>query len=158
MSISRGSEASGLERLACSKYYDVGKWQITFNLGLNATKNTHYIKKSFKSFKPHSSTPMKDRHTYVHADFEVVALTYLFNSWSATARLVFLVIFLCAFHGTRPQRLTSTKYFWTFPKLENQTYHMKDSEVFCWGWVILGLQSWPEGTVFCLLIRELVGL
>ncbi len=39
------SGASGFERLTCSKYYDVWKCQITFNLGLNVAKNTHHIKK-----------------------------------------------------------------------------------------------------------------
>ncbi len=48
MSISPQSGAGGLERLTWLKYYIVLKLQITFNLGLNAAKNTHYIEKSFK--------------------------------------------------------------------------------------------------------------
>ncbi len=46
MSISPWSGGSGLERLASSKYYSVLKHEITFNLGLNAAKNTHRIKKA----------------------------------------------------------------------------------------------------------------
>ncbi len=48
MSINHWNGARGLERFACSKYYDVEKRQITFNLGLNASKNTYHMKKSFK--------------------------------------------------------------------------------------------------------------
>ncbi len=39
MSISHQRGARGLERLIWLKYYTVLKLQITFNLGLNATKN-----------------------------------------------------------------------------------------------------------------------
>ncbi len=42
------SEAAGLKRLIWLKYYFVLKWKDTFNLGLNAAKNTHHIKKRFK--------------------------------------------------------------------------------------------------------------
>ncbi len=42
------SKDRGLERLACSKYYYIGKQQITYKLGLNAAKNMDHIKKSFK--------------------------------------------------------------------------------------------------------------
>ncbi len=53
MSIYPLSRARDLERLIWLKYYIVLKLQITFNLdtfnfGSNATKNTYYIKKSFK--------------------------------------------------------------------------------------------------------------
>ncbi len=40
------SEARGLERQIHLKYYFIQKWQNTFNLGLNATTNTHRIKRS----------------------------------------------------------------------------------------------------------------
>ncbi len=48
MFISSWSGGKGLERLESSKYYSVLKQLITFNLGLNAAKNMHSIKKSFK--------------------------------------------------------------------------------------------------------------
>ncbi len=48
MSISPWSGARGLEKLIWLKYYFVLKRQNTFNLGLNAAKSTHQIKKSFK--------------------------------------------------------------------------------------------------------------
>ncbi len=48
MFISSQSGARGLERLIWLKHYIVLKRQITFNLGLNAAKNMHHIKKSFK--------------------------------------------------------------------------------------------------------------
>ncbi len=48
MSISPRSDARELERLIWLKYYFVLKWQNTFNLGLNAAKNTHKTKKGFK--------------------------------------------------------------------------------------------------------------
>ncbi len=48
MSISPWSGARGLERLASSNYYSEGKQKITFNLGLNAAKNTHGIKKKLQ--------------------------------------------------------------------------------------------------------------
>ncbi len=48
MSIFPQTGAMGLERLACLKYYYVGKRQITFNLELNVAKGTHHTKKSFK--------------------------------------------------------------------------------------------------------------
>ncbi len=48
MSISPCSGARGLERFTLLKYYIVQKWQITFNLGLNAAENTCHIQKSFK--------------------------------------------------------------------------------------------------------------
>ncbi len=35
----------GFERFIWLTYYFVLKWQDTFNLGLNAVKNTHHIKK-----------------------------------------------------------------------------------------------------------------
>ncbi len=48
MSISPWSGARGLQRLASLKYYYVQKWQFIFNLGINAAKHTHHMKKSFK--------------------------------------------------------------------------------------------------------------
>ncbi len=42
------SGARGLDRLIWLKYNFALKLQITFSLGLNAAKNTHYIKKSIK--------------------------------------------------------------------------------------------------------------
>ncbi len=48
MSISPQSGARGLKRLIWLLYYMVLKLQITFNLELNAAKNTHYFKKSIK--------------------------------------------------------------------------------------------------------------
>ncbi len=48
MSISSWSEARAIERLIYLKYYFLLKRQNTFNLGLNAAKNTHQIKKKFK--------------------------------------------------------------------------------------------------------------
>ncbi len=48
MSTNPRSGARRLERLIWLKYNIVQKWQITFNLGLNAAKNTHYTKKRFK--------------------------------------------------------------------------------------------------------------
>ncbi len=48
VSIFHQSGARGLERLIWLKYYTVLKLQITFNLGLTAAKNTHYMEKSFK--------------------------------------------------------------------------------------------------------------
>ncbi len=35
-------------RLTCLKYYNEMKWESRFTLGLNAAKNTDYIKKHFK--------------------------------------------------------------------------------------------------------------
>ncbi len=51
MSISPRSGARGLERFPSLKYYNVLKRESRFNLGLNAVKNTHYIKKCFKLFR-----------------------------------------------------------------------------------------------------------
>ncbi len=48
MSIFPRSGARGLERLASLKYFFEGEQQITFNLGFNAAKITHRIKKSFQ--------------------------------------------------------------------------------------------------------------
>ncbi len=48
MSITHQSGARGLERLILSKYNIVLKLKITLNLRLNAAKNTHHSKKSFK--------------------------------------------------------------------------------------------------------------
>ncbi len=45
MCISFSSGASGLQRSIYLKSYNVQKWEIRFTLGLNAAKNTHYIKK-----------------------------------------------------------------------------------------------------------------
>ncbi len=45
MSTSPGSGARGLQRLICLKYYDVLKLEIRSTLGLNAAKNTDYMKK-----------------------------------------------------------------------------------------------------------------
>ncbi len=44
---SRSEWSWGLERLKWLKYDIALKWQITFNLWLNAAKNTHYIKKAY---------------------------------------------------------------------------------------------------------------
>ncbi len=44
MSIFPQSGGRELKKLIWLKYYIVLKRQITFNLGLNAAKNTHYIK------------------------------------------------------------------------------------------------------------------
>ncbi len=49
VSICPWSGARGLERLIQLKYYVVLKRQITINLGLNAAKNMHYIKKKGSS-------------------------------------------------------------------------------------------------------------
>ncbi len=48
MSVSPRNGARELQRSVYLKSYDVQKWEITFTLGLNAAKNKHYIKKSFK--------------------------------------------------------------------------------------------------------------
>ncbi len=48
MSISPQSGVRGLERLIWFKYYIVLNQQITFNLGLNAVKNTHPIEESLE--------------------------------------------------------------------------------------------------------------
>ncbi len=48
MSISSWSEARGLERFPSLKNNNVQKWGNRFSLGLDITKNTHHIKKSFK--------------------------------------------------------------------------------------------------------------
>ncbi len=48
MYISPQSGDKGLERLIWLKYYNEQKRQIIFTLGLNAVKNTNFIKKSFK--------------------------------------------------------------------------------------------------------------
>ncbi len=45
MSISPQSGARGLEKLIWLKYYNEQKRQITFTLGLNAVKNTPYMRK-----------------------------------------------------------------------------------------------------------------
>ncbi len=44
------SGARGLERLTCSKYYNVPKRENRLTLGLNATKNSNYMKKVSKIF------------------------------------------------------------------------------------------------------------
>ncbi len=44
MSISPRSGARGLQRLICLKYYNALKWEMRFALGLNAAKNSDYIK------------------------------------------------------------------------------------------------------------------
>ncbi len=48
MSISPTSGASELQRPVYLNSFNVQKCEIRFTLGLNAAKNTHYIKKSFK--------------------------------------------------------------------------------------------------------------
>ncbi len=48
MSISLKSRARGLQRLQCSKYYYVLKWESKFTLVLNAAKIIDYNKKFFK--------------------------------------------------------------------------------------------------------------
>ncbi len=48
MYISPRSGAMGLQRLPCSKYYNVLKWESRFTLGHNAAKNMDYMKKCFK--------------------------------------------------------------------------------------------------------------
>ncbi len=47
MSIFPSNEARGLQRLVRFKYYIVLKWKIRFTLGIDAAKNTDYIKKFF---------------------------------------------------------------------------------------------------------------
>ncbi len=39
------SGARRLQRSVCLKLYNVQKWEIGFTFGLNAAKNTHYVKK-----------------------------------------------------------------------------------------------------------------
>ncbi len=48
MPISPRSEAKGLQRLPSLKYYIVLKQESIFTIGLDASKITDYIKKSFK--------------------------------------------------------------------------------------------------------------
>ncbi len=48
MSISPWSGARVLQRLLCSKYYNVLKRENRFTLGLNSAKITDYIEKRFK--------------------------------------------------------------------------------------------------------------
>ncbi len=48
ISISPGSGAWDLQRLPFLKYYNVLEWESRFTFGLNAAKNTDYIKISFK--------------------------------------------------------------------------------------------------------------
>ncbi len=48
MSISPKRGVKDLQRLISFKCYKVLKWESRFTLGLNAAKNTDYIKKSFK--------------------------------------------------------------------------------------------------------------
>ncbi len=51
MSISPRSGASMLQRFPYLKNNKVQKWESGFALGLDATKNTHYIQKCWKSVK-----------------------------------------------------------------------------------------------------------
>ncbi len=44
MSVSLSYGVSGFERLPALKYHNVQKWERRFTLGLDAAKNTHYIK------------------------------------------------------------------------------------------------------------------
>ncbi len=48
LSIFPGSAARELQRLIYLKYCYVLKWESRFTIGLNAAKNTDYIKKRFK--------------------------------------------------------------------------------------------------------------
>ncbi len=48
ISISPRSGDRGLQRSVCLKSYNVQKLEISFTLGLNAAKNTHFMKKKFK--------------------------------------------------------------------------------------------------------------
>ncbi len=48
MSISPMGGAMGLQRSVCLKCYNAQKREIRFTLGLNAAKNTHYMKKGFE--------------------------------------------------------------------------------------------------------------
>ncbi len=48
LSTSPTNGARGLQRSVCLKSYNVQKWEIRFTLVLNAAKNTHFLKKSFK--------------------------------------------------------------------------------------------------------------
>ncbi len=48
MSICLQSGAKGLQRLICFKYYSVLKWESWFSLGLDAAKNTHYMRKDLQ--------------------------------------------------------------------------------------------------------------
>ncbi len=40
--------SQGAPKIACLKYYNVLEWESRFTLGLNAAKNTDYIKKCFE--------------------------------------------------------------------------------------------------------------
>ncbi len=42
------SGARVLQRLLPLKYYNVQKWESRYILGLDAAKNTHYVRKCFK--------------------------------------------------------------------------------------------------------------
>ncbi len=46
MPISPQSGCRQLERLPCSKYYNVQIWENRLTLGLNAAKNSDYMKKN----------------------------------------------------------------------------------------------------------------
>ncbi len=46
MSISSQSGAEVFGGLSCLKYYNVLKWENSLTLGLNAAKNTDYMKKN----------------------------------------------------------------------------------------------------------------
>ncbi len=48
MSVYPWSGSRGFQILTCSKYYNVLKQEIRFTLGLNATKNSDYMKKSLE--------------------------------------------------------------------------------------------------------------
>ncbi len=48
MSISNTSGARGSKDQLCLKFYYVQNWEIRFTLGLNAAKNTHFMKKNFE--------------------------------------------------------------------------------------------------------------
>ncbi len=64
ISISLRSRARWLQILPFLKYFNVLEWESRFTLGLNAAKNTDYIKKSFKKlFKIKFAT--KDQWTHI---------------------------------------------------------------------------------------------
>ncbi len=63
MSISPMSGVRELQRSVYLKSYNVQKWEIRFTLGLNAAKNTHYIKKKSQNKSCYSYKKVS-RHTF----------------------------------------------------------------------------------------------
>ncbi len=73
MYISLTSGPRGLQRTVCLKSYNVQKWEIRFTLGLNAAKNTHYIrnKLQIKVFWSEFRTKKSVRAYYVYLPYEL---------------------------------------------------------------------------------------